>query len=73
MLFFLTRGGFVILETNDGNGQVRNLTGNVYARGWLDVEYGVIGEMIITSDERNFRRFTWKCKATTDASALFNL
>ena len=34
-LFFIAKGHFMILETNNDNGRVRNLMGDAYARGWL--------------------------------------
>ncbi|MBA7625937.1 hypothetical protein ES703_33371 [subsurface metagenome] len=60
MLFFIAKGHFVILETNNDNGRVRNLMGDVYVRGWLGVDNAVSGEIIITSDERNFYLYTWQ-------------
>ena len=62
-LFFIAKGHFVILEFNNRNGQVRNLMGNVYARGWLGVDDRVSGEIIMTSDEKNFYLYTWQGRA----------
>jgi hypothetical protein len=62
-LFFITKGHFMILETNNKSGQVRNLQGDAYVRGWLGVDNAVSGEIIITSDKRNFYRYTWQGQA----------
>lgn len=62
-LFFIGKGGFVILETNNDTGRVRNLMGDAYARGWLGLEDEVSGELIITTDERNFYVYTWEGRA----------
>lgn len=62
-LFFLARGLFSILETNDDSGQVRNVTGEAFVRGWLNPNRTIEGELILTSDEKNFHRYTWKALA----------
>ncbi len=59
-LFFIAKGHFAILEFNNDSGRVRNLMGDAYARGWLAVDNAVSGEIIITSDERSFYRYTWQ-------------
>ena len=59
-LFFIAKGHFAILEFNDDSGRVRNLMGNVYVRGWLGLDNAVSGEIIITSDEKNFDRYVWQ-------------
>jgi len=70
-LFFLAKGPFVILETNDDNGKVRNLSGHIYVRGWLGLDKLVEGEIILTTDEKNFFLYTWKGKAEQGGSSLF--
>ncbi len=62
-LFFIAKGKFMILETNNDTGRVRNLMGDAYARGWLGVDDEVGGELIITTDERNFYVYTWEGRA----------
>ena len=62
-LFFIAKGHFMILETNNDNGRVRNLMGDAYARGWLGIDHSVSGEIIITSDERKFYCYTWRARA----------
>jgi len=58
-LFFIAKGRFIILETNDGNGKVRNLMGHVYIRGWLRRDHAISGELFLTTDEKNFLLYTW--------------
>lgn len=62
-LFYIAKGPFSILETNNKTGIVRNLMGSVYVRGWLAKDNSVSGELIITSDDKNFYLFDWQGKA----------
>ena len=59
-LFFIAKGHFVILESNNDTGRTRSLTGDAYVRGWLDVDNWVEGEIILTSDKRSFYRYIWQ-------------
>jgi len=70
-LFFIAKGPFVILETNDDNGKVRSLPGHIYVRGWLSVGNLIDGEVILTNDEKNFYLYTWKGKAEQGGLSLF--
>jgi len=72
-LFFITKGHFAMLETNSKSGKVRNLVGEAYARGWIDVDYMVDGELIITTDNKNFFRYTWQGEATEADPSLQGL
>ncbi len=62
-LFFLAKGYFTILESNSDGGTVRNLTGDAYLRGWISVENEIEGEMIYTSDTKNFYLYTFEGEA----------
>jgi len=70
-VFFITKGNFIILETNDGNGKVRKLSGNIYVRGWLGLDSLIDGEIILTTDEKNFNLYTWEGKAEQGQLSLF--
>jgi len=70
-LFFITKGYFSILETNSKNGRVRNVTGEAYLRGWMKKDYSVEGDLVITSDAKNFYRYTWKGRAEEDIPFSF--
>ena len=69
-LFFIAKGHFVILETNDNSGKVRSLGGDIYVRGWLGLDNVVEGEIILTADEKNFYYYTWKGKAEQGGAFL---
>jgi len=71
-LFFIAKGHFMILETNNKSGRVRKLEGDTYARGWMDVNYVIDGELIITSDNKNFYRYKWQGEATEADPFLLN-
>ena len=70
-LFFIAKGHFVILETNDDSGKVRKLGGDIYVRGWLGLDNLLKGEVILTADEKNFYLYTWKSKARQGVPSLF--
>lgn len=70
-LFFITKGYFSILETNHDNGRVRNVMGEAYLRGWMKTDYSVEGDLVVTSDAKNFYRYTWKGQATEDLPSPF--
>jgi len=70
-LFFITKGYFSILETNSDNGRVRNVTGEAYLRGWMKIDYSVEGDLVITSDVKNFYRYTWKGEVEEDLPLSF--
>lgn len=59
-LYFITRGNFLILETNSGSGIVRNLKGKIYVTGWLDREYVANGNVVITSDKKSYESYGWQ-------------
>ena len=70
-LFFITKGFFSILETNNENGRVRNIMGEAYLRGWMKTDCSVEGDLVITSDVKNFYRYTWQGQATEDLPLSF--
>jgi hypothetical protein len=77
-LFFIAKGHFMILEANNDTGRVRNLMGDAYVRGWLGLDDEVSGELIITTDERNFYVYTWEgwageVEGMRDFESLFGL
>lgn len=63
-LYFITKGRFLILETNWENNKVRKVAGRIYVTGWLDTEYNAAGKITITSDKRSFETFSWRGKGT---------
>lgn len=71
-LFFIAKGPFVILETNDDSGKVRNVSGHIYVRGWLGLDNLIEGEVILTADEKNFYLYTWKGRAELGTLSLLD-
>ncbi|MFC1737534.1 hypothetical protein ACFL1G_00600 [Planctomycetota bacterium] len=59
-LYFITRGRFLILETNDNTGKVRSVIGRIYVTGWVETEYNVTGELTITSDKKDYKLFSFE-------------
>ncbi len=59
-LFFITKGNFLILETNFDNGKVKNVIGNIYVTGWINPDYSVTGKITITSDKKSLQAFHWQ-------------
>lgn len=59
-LYFITRGRFIILETNSQTHIVRTRKGRIYVTGWLDREYKAVGKIIITSDKKSYREYLWQ-------------
>jgi len=59
-LFFITKGNFLILETNFDNGKVKNVIGNIYVTGWINPDYSATGKITITSDKKSLQAFHWQ-------------
>lgn len=62
LLYFITQGKLMIMETNSGTQVIRMAKGHIYVRGWLDSEYNATGEIIITSDRKSYKSFSWEAK-----------
>jgi hypothetical protein len=58
-LYFVTAGTFTLVETNLSTSRDRGVNGFVYVRGWLDSNYAVVGELIITENKKTFDSFSW--------------
>ena len=65
-LYFITKGRCIILETNSETHITRTRKGRIYVTGWLDREYNAVGEIIITSDKKSYRAYSWQDKGTKD-------
>jgi len=61
-LYIITKGNFLILETNFETGKVRNLVGYIYVTGWIGPDYKTFGQLHITSDKINQTIFQWACQ-----------
>jgi hypothetical protein len=58
-LYIITKGNFLILETNFETGKARNLVGYIYVTGWIGPDYSAFGQLHITSDKINQTIFQW--------------
>ncbi|MFA5238421.1 MAG: hypothetical protein WC476_01760 [Phycisphaerae bacterium] len=61
-LYFITKGNFLILETNSKTDKVRTATGSIYVTGWLDNKYNAVGKVTITSDKEKYWEYYWQAK-----------
>ena len=71
-LYFITKGKFIILETDSKTNRTRSVKGHIYVTGWLDPEYNATGEIIITSDKRSYKTFSWQAEGKEGAT-IFDL
>jgi len=39
---------------------VRKAVGDIYVTGWIDSQYKVTGELLITSSKRTFEKYLWQ-------------
>ena len=62
-LYFITKGKYLILETNFESGQVRNVAGYIYVTGWLSYDYSITGKITITPDKKTIQTFDWQWSA----------
>jgi len=62
-LYFIAKGGFLILETNSKTDRIKTATGSIYVTGWLDNEYKAVGKVTITSDKETYWEYLWQAKA----------
>ena len=58
-LYFITAGAYNLFERVISTKQPRNVSGFLYVRGWLDPNYAVVGELIITEDKKTLETFSW--------------
>jgi len=63
-LYFIAKGGFLILETNLKTDRIKTATGAIYVTGWLDNEYYAAGKVTITSDKKTYWEYYWQGKGT---------
>ena len=71
-LYFITKGKFIILETNSETRLVRSVKGYIYVTGWLDPEYNATGKIIITSDKKSYETFSWQAEGE-EGLTMFDL
>jgi len=59
-LYFITKGKFVLHETDFEKNRFHIRGGDLYITGWINADYTAFGEVTITSDEKYFERFHWE-------------
>jgi hypothetical protein len=62
-LYFISKGRLSILKTNLKNNRISRLGGAIYVTGWLDHQYNIVGDVIITSDRITYQSFYWVARA----------
>jgi len=58
-LYIITKGKYLILETNFDTGKVRKLSGYIYVTGWIDPGYFAFGRLHLTADKRSQIIYEW--------------
>jgi hypothetical protein len=58
-LYFIARGGFILLEENKKHPESSQRRGYIYVTGWIDPDYKSSGRITLTSDKNDYRIFTW--------------
>jgi len=59
-LYFITKGKFLILETNFETNKVRKIVGNIYVVGWLSPDLSAFGRVHVTPDQKTQKIYEWK-------------
>jgi hypothetical protein len=59
-LYFITKGEFVLHETDFEKSRFHIRGGDLYITGWINADYTAFGEVTITSDEKYYERFHWE-------------
>ena len=68
LLYFITKGKSIILETNSKTIRSRSVNGLIYLTGWLNPEYNATGEITLTLNKKSCKVFSWQAKATEQKS-----
>ena len=58
-VYFITKGTYVMLETNIDTGGAMDRAGFLYVRGWLYPDDVSAGELVVTADRRTCEIYTW--------------
>jgi hypothetical protein len=66
-LYFIAKGGFLILETNSKTDMIKTASGSIYVTGWLDNDYKAVGKVTITSNKKTYWEYYWQSKGKKTA------
>lgn len=59
-LYFITKGKFLLHETDFEKDRFHIRGGDLYVTGWIAGDHTVTGQVTITSDEKYFEAFYWE-------------
>jgi len=59
-LFFITKGNYMIVVSDDNRGTSYRIGGTMYVRGWIEPDLHLTGEMIITADMKEYKTLTFE-------------
>jgi hypothetical protein len=59
-LYFLTKGGYFILVSDDNKGTTFQINGFLYARGWIEPDLHAKGELIVSADKKTYKSFPFE-------------
>jgi len=59
-LYFLTKGNYMILVSDDNKGTSYQINGMLYVRGWIDPDLHIKGEMMVTADLKEYKSFPFE-------------
>jgi len=59
-LYIITKGKYLILETNYETNKVRKIEGNIYVVCWLSPDLSAFGRLHITPDKKTQKIYEWE-------------
>lgn len=70
-IYFLSKGNFILVDYNGALHRTTKLSGSIFVSGWLLPDYTIQqGQVIMTSDEKHCKLFTFSGKAEKVAAGL---
>lgn len=64
-LYFITKGKFILLITDNKSGRVHQASGYIYVDGWIAKNYSVSGRLTIALSGKEYKIFTYTSAAPT--------
>jgi len=61
-LYYYSKGQYLLLEYDNNKSRVRKFFGTIYVTGWINDEYITTGEMVITRDKKEFKKYKFEAK-----------
>ena len=69
-LFFITKGNFMLVETQKNN-RVRRVSGEMFVTGFIAPDFSVQGRLHLTTDRDSQKMFEWSGKARPPTGLLY--